>query len=76
VAHRGFAREFLGFNRARNAVLETAILATRTRLLPREEILSQLRVLRVVVDKTAGAAEREAMELLEAHVRRELGDAA
>jgi hypothetical protein len=76
VAHRGFAREFLGFNRARNAVLETAILATRTGILPREEILSQLRVLRVVVEKTAGAAEREAMELLEAHVRRELGDAA
>jgi hypothetical protein len=76
VAHRGFAREFLGFNRARNAVLETAILATRTRILPRDEILSQLRVLRVVVDKTAGSAEREAMDLLEDHLRRELGDAA
>ena len=74
VAHRGFAREFLGFNRARNAVLEAAILATRTRILPRDDIVSQLETLRIVVEKTAGPAEREAMDLLEEHVRRELGD--
>ena len=34
VVHRGFRREFIGFNRARHAVLEAAILATRTHLLP------------------------------------------
>jgi len=28
VVHHGFRREFIGFNRARNAVLEAAILAT------------------------------------------------
>ena len=30
VVHHGARREFIGFNRARNAVLETAIVATRT----------------------------------------------
>ena len=35
VVHRGTRREFLGFNRARHAVLEAAILATRTHLLRR-----------------------------------------
>ncbi|MFN2433607.1 MAG: DUF447 domain-containing protein [Gemmatimonadota bacterium] len=76
VAHRGFAREFLGFNRARNAVLEAAVLATRTSFLPADEILGQYERLRVIVEKTAGPAEREAMELLEAHVTRALAGVA
>src|SRR6185312_10128094 len=38
VVHRGVRREFIGFNRARHAVLEAAILATRTHLLPVEQI--------------------------------------
>src|SRR6476661_4392510 len=38
VVHRGFRREFIGFNRARHAVLEAAILATRTHLIPKAEI--------------------------------------
>ena len=38
VVHTGFTREFLGFNRARHAVLEAAILATRTHLIPIEQI--------------------------------------
>src|SRR6185503_10878508 len=36
VVHRGVRREFIGFNRARHAVLEAAILATRTHLLDRK----------------------------------------
>ena len=35
-------REFFGFNRAKHAVLEAAILATRVELLPADEILSEL----------------------------------
>lgn len=69
VAHRGFRREFLGFNRARHAVLEAAILATRTKFLPMDEILSDLDRLQVIVDKTAGPVEREAMTLLTDYVR-------
>lgn len=71
VVHRGFRREFLGFNRARGAVLEAAILATRTRLLPIEEIVAQLERLQVPVDKTAGPREREAWALLTEYIRGE-----
>ncbi len=69
VVHRGVRREFIGFNRARHAVLEAAILATRTHLLPVEQIRDEFARLQVIVDKTAGPSEREAMALLTQHVR-------
>lgn len=69
VVHRGQRREFLGFNRARHAVLEAAILATRTHLIPAEEIRAEYARLQVIVDKTAGPREREAMALLTDYVR-------
>lgn len=69
VVHRGFQREFLGFNRARHAVLEAAILATRTKFLPIDQMLSEFERLQVIVDKTAGPVEREAMALLTDYVR-------
>lgn len=68
VVHRGSGREWLGFNRARHAVLEAAILATRTHLLPPALIRDEMSKLRVIVDKTAGPRELEAMTLLEGHV--------
>ena len=69
VVHRGVGREFLGFNRARHAVLEAAILATRMHLLPAEEIRAEFARLQTLVDKTAGPREREAMALLAERVR-------
>jgi hypothetical protein len=69
VVYRGVRREFLGFNRARHAVLEAAILATRTHLLPAEQIRSEFQRLQIIVDKTAGPREREAMALLTEYVR-------
>lgn len=69
VVHRGFRREFLGFNRARHAVLEAAILATRTHLIPPAQIREEFARLQVIVDKTAGPREREAMALLAQYVR-------
>ena len=69
VVHCGVRREFIGFNRARHAVLEAAILATRTHLLPPEHIREELARLQVIVDKTAGPREHEAMALLTAHIR-------
>lgn len=71
VVHRGWRREFVGFNRARNAVLEATILATRTRILPIDEILAEYRRLQAIVDKTAGPVEHEAMALLVEFVRAE-----
>jgi uncharacterized protein len=64
VVYRGTRREFLGFNRARHAVIEAAILATRTHLLPAEEIAREYERLQIIVDKTAGPPEQEAMTLL------------
>ena len=71
VLHIGSHREFVGYNRAWNAVLEATILATRTRFLPIEEILEEYRRLRIIVDKTAGPEERQAMTLLADFVRSE-----
>lgn len=69
VVHRGFRREFIGFNRARHAVLETAIYATRVHMLARDFLEAELARLQVIVDKTAGPAEQEAMGLLADYIR-------
>lgn len=69
TAYRGTRREFVGFNRARHAVLETAIYATRVHLLARDFLLSELQRLQVIVDKTAGPREFEAMALLTEYIR-------
>jgi hypothetical protein len=69
IVHRGFRREFIGFNRARHAVLETAIYATRVHMLARDFLEALLVRLQVIVDKTAGAAEHEAMALLAHYIR-------
>jgi hypothetical protein len=59
----------MGFNRAKHAVLEAAILATRTHLLPADQIRDEYARLQIIVDKTAGPREREAMALLTDYVR-------
>jgi uncharacterized protein len=69
VAGGGAGREFLGFNRACFAVLEASILASRVHLLDAAEISGELRRLQVLVDKTAGPREREAMDYVLAFVR-------
>ena len=69
VVHRGVRREFIGFNRAKHAVLEAAIYATRLHLLPRPFVNEELARLQVIVDKTAGPDEHEAMALLTEFVR-------
>jgi hypothetical protein len=53
-----------GFNRAQAAVVEGAVLVSRLHLLPPEKVESEMRYLQIAIDKTAGAAEREAWEWL------------
>ena len=72
VVHAGTRREFIGFNRARHAVLETAIYATRVHMLERSFLLSEVDRLQVIVDKTAGPREFEAMALLADYIRSRL----
>src|SRR4051812_45899609 len=64
VVDGGSGREFLGFNRASHAVLEASILASRARRLDAEEVRAELGRLQVLVDKTGGAREREAMDFV------------
>lgn len=68
VVHCGRLRDFFGFNRAKHAVLEGAILATRLHLIPRDEILAEFARLQIPVDKTAGPKELEAFALLRSYV--------
>jgi hypothetical protein len=72
VVHAGTRREFIGFNRARHAVLEMAIYATRVHILDRAFLLSEVDRLQVIVDKTAGPREFEAMALLTDYLRSRL----
>jgi hypothetical protein len=69
VVHRGVRREFIGFNRACHAVLETAIYATRLHLLSRTFVDSEVARLQTIVDKTAGPREFEAMAILAEYIR-------
>jgi hypothetical protein len=69
IVDRGRLRDFLGFNRGKHAVLEAAILATRTGFLPAAEIMAQFERLRVLVQKTGGPAEHRAFEFLEKFVK-------
>ncbi|HEX5269317.1 MAG TPA: DUF447 domain-containing protein [Gemmataceae bacterium] len=70
VVHAGRLRDFFGFNRAKHAVVEAAILATRTDFLPLDTIEAEYRRLAVLVDKTGGEQEREAFDFLRRHVER------
>ena len=69
VVHQGVRREFIGFNRAGAAVIEAAIYVTRLHILPRDLIVSEMTRLQVIVDKTAGPHEIEAMSILADFVR-------
>lgn len=64
VVASGRLRDFFGFNRAKHAVVEAAILATRTEFLPAEEILANFERLKMMVDKTGGPSELRAFEFL------------
>ncbi|QDU75571.1 hypothetical protein Pan97_26040 [Bremerella volcania] len=64
VVRMGHLRNFLGLNRAKHAVLELAILATRVHLLSAEEIDQAIVMMSPWVEKTGGDAEVRAWEFL------------
>jgi hypothetical protein len=64
----GRFRDFFGFNRAKHAVVEAAILATRATMLPLKEIFDDYQKFASLVEKTGGPDEREAFTLLSRHV--------
>lgn len=69
---QGRRRDFFGFNRAKHAVVEAAILATRVGILPAEQIRVEMERLAIPVAKTAGEQERQAFALLQNDVAERL----
>lgn len=67
--HRESLRDFFGFCRAKHAVIEAAILATRLHLTGTATVLAEYERLAVMVQKTGGEDERQAMRELTDHVR-------
>jgi len=65
VVEYGRMRDFFGFNRAKHAVIEAAILATRMEFLDASFIRSEFERLAVLVDKTGGQQEHAAFEFLQ-----------
>lgn len=68
VINQGRLRDFFGFNRAKHAVIEAAILATRVDILPENEIRAELHRLTPLVDKTGSHAEQRAFRLITEYV--------
>jgi len=65
ILNSGFQREFSGFCRAKHAVVEAAILATRVRWLESAHLREELGRLEPLVEKTGGESEKRAFELLQ-----------
>jgi hypothetical protein len=62
VAKRVTHGAFAGDNRARAAVIEACILASRLAMLPRDKVESEMAILALAVAKTAGPREEEAWQ--------------
>jgi hypothetical protein len=76
VVHVGRIRDYFGLNRAKHAVLEAAILATRIHLIAPADLRQELDRLRTPVEKTAGPREFEAFQLIESYIDEAVGDLA
>ena len=68
VIHEGRVDDFFGFNRAKHAVIEGAILATRLEFLPADQVLDQFALLAPLVEKTGTRDERHAFAELQQYV--------
>ncbi len=64
VVNKGRQRDFLGFNRGQNAIIEAAIAATRLHLYSSQQVGAELERSREIVQKTGGAREQQAIEYL------------
>jgi uncharacterized protein len=69
ILHEGRQKEFLGFCRAANAVLEAIILATRVRFYDPKTVAEKLAWYREIVEKTGDANEKRAFQLVHDYIR-------
>jgi hypothetical protein len=73
VVDSGRQRDFFGLNRAKHAVVEAAILATRVGILPDEKIRREMEALEILVAKTGGDDEHRAFVFLTNYISERLG---
>jgi hypothetical protein len=64
VDDTGVRRLFFGWNRAKHAVVEMAILASRIHILEYSVVEAEIQRCRTLIDKTAGKQEQQAFDLL------------
>jgi hypothetical protein len=70
IVAAGRQRDFFGFNRAKHAVVEAAILATRLHFLPRADVQAEMQRLLPMVQKTGGDQELKAFRFLQDYIAR------
>ncbi len=70
VIHKGWQKDFLGFCRASNAVIEATILATRLALYNRKMVAEKLIHYREIIERTGGETENKAIQLVCDYVRK------
>jgi hypothetical protein len=71
VLYDGRQRDFLGFCRASNAVIEATILATRLHLYDRKILTEGLIHYRTIVEKTGDTAEKQAFQMVEDYIEKQ-----
>jgi uncharacterized protein len=72
VKEQRVIRPFYGWNRAKHAIVELAILVSRAHLLEAGFLEDEVKRLKVLVDKTGGQNEHQAYDLLIQHLRQSL----
>ena len=75
VVGRGEGRPFVGLCRAKHAVVEASILASRFRRLPHADLRRELARLEELVRKTGGVEERDAMDFIRTYLDRRMAAA-
>jgi len=70
VVHLERRKDFLGFCRAGSAVIEATILATRLDFYDKKVVEDRMVGFEAIVDKTGGAVEREALQLVREFIRK------
>jgi uncharacterized protein len=69
VLHKGTQKEFLGFCRASNAVIEATIVATRLDFLDAGFVNQRMIQYREIIEKTGGDAEKNAFQLIQDYIQ-------
>lgn len=68
IVHEGKRRDFCGFNRGKHAVIEASVLATRQNSYEKSFLKNELERYSIIVQKTGGRQEREAMDFINNYV--------